>query len=291
MAGRFRQHAAKLGVLQREVKDRPQITRLVPGVVAHPVELDREDGALRQEPAQPVGELDLASLTPAGLLQGGIDVGSEQVPADDREVRRRFFRGRLLDEIGDPVDAAAQRVARNDAVAAHRLARHPLHEQDRTVDLGVRGQHLPERGRVGVDDVVAQHHRERLVADPLAADEHRVAEAEGLGLAGRRQLDARRELAEPGEQGRLPAPGEHGVEGRVRGEVVLEHPLAGAVHEDDVRQARRGRLLDAVLDDRLVDDGQQLLGEHRGGGQDARAEPGGGKHGLANRAGGRHRGA
>ena len=41
------------------------------------------------------------------------------------------------------------------------------------------------------------------------------------------------------------------------------------------------RLLDPVLDDRLVDERQHLLGLRLGGGQEARAEAGGGEDGLA----------
>ena len=48
------------------------------------------------------------------------------------------------------------------------------------------------------------------------------------------------------------------------------------------------RLLDAVLDDRLVDQRQHLLGLRLGGRQEARAEAGGGEDGLANRRVGHH---
>ena len=40
---------------------------------------------------------------------------------------------------------------------------------------------------------------------------------------------------------------------------------------------------DAVLDDRLVDEHQHLLGLRLGGGQEPRAQAGGGKHRLADR--------
>ena len=189
------------------------------------------------------------------------------------------------------MDAVAQRFAGDDAVAADRLAGHPLDEEDRAVDLCEHRQHLGERGRVGVDDVVAQHDPERLVADRLAADEHRVAQSQRLVLEHRRQRDAGGELAQAVQQRRFAAPGELRVEGRVPAEMVFEYPLPGAVHQNDLRQTGRDRLLDAVLDDRLVDDWQQLLGEHRGGRQDAGPESGRGEHDFPNRVGGRHRGA
>ena len=70
----------------REMEDGAEVARLVPGVVAHPVELDREDRTLREETPQPVGQLDLAAQTSGRLLQRGVDVGSEQIPPDDRQV-------------------------------------------------------------------------------------------------------------------------------------------------------------------------------------------------------------
>ena len=269
-------------MLAREMEDGAQVARLVAGVVAHAVELDREDGALGEQAPQPVGQLDLAAPALPGLLQRAEDVGREQVPPDDGEVRRRVSRGGLLDEIGDPVDAPAESFGGDHSVAADRLARHPLDEQDRAVHLREHRQHPGQRGRVGVDHVVAQHHRERLVADPLAADQHRVAQPPRLVLDRRRQIDAGRQRPQAVEQRRLAAAGKGGVEGRVRAEVVFQHPLAGAADQHDLRQARRDRLFDAVLDDRLVDDGQQLLGQHRRGRQDAGPEARGGEDGLAN---------
>ena len=65
-------------------------------------------------------------------------------------------------------------------------------------------------------------------------------------------------------------------------EVILDGVLAAAGDEDDVVDAGRDRLLDAVLDDRLVDERQHFLRLRLGGGQEAGAEAGGGKDGLSN---------
>ena len=67
-------------------------------------------------------------------------------------------------------------------------------------------------------------------------------------------------------------------------EVVLDGVLAAAGDDDDVGEAGRHRLLDHVLDDRLVDERQHLLRLRLGGGQEARAEAGGGEDGLADAA-------
>ena len=63
--------------------------------------------------------------------------------------------------------------------------------------------------------------------------------------------------------------------------MVLDGVLAAAGDDDDAGEARGHRLLDDVLDDRLVDEGQHLLGLGLGGGQEAGAEAGGGEDGLA----------
>ena len=57
--------------------------------------------------------------------------------------------------------------------------------------------------------------------------------------------------------------------------------LAAPGDEDELLAAGRCRLLQRVLDDRLVDDRQHLLGQHLGRGQHPRAQPGHRKHNLA----------
>src|SRR6266567_7076661 len=57
-------------------------------------------------------------------------------------------------------------------------------------------------------------------------------------------------------------------------EVVDDGALAAAGHHDHLLDPARDRLLDAVLDRRLVDEGQHLLRLRLGHGQEARAETG-----------------
>ena len=54
-------------------------------------------------------------------------------------------------------------------------------------------------------------------------------------------------------------------------------PLLAAGDDDDLLDAGRDRLLDAVLDDRLVDERQHLLGLRLGRGQEPCAPAGGRK--------------
>jgi hypothetical protein len=64
-------------------------------------------------------------------------------------------------------------------------------------------------------------------------------------------------------------------------EVILDRTLVAAGDNDDLGQAGGHRLLDHVLDCRLVHQGQHFLGLCLGGGQKSRAEPGRGEDGLA----------
>src|SRR5439155_980998 len=62
------------------------------------------------------------------------------------------------------------------------------------------------------------------------------------------------------------------LEGAV--EVVLERPLVASGDDEDVADAGAHGFLHDVLDGRLVDDGQHLLGLRLGRGQEPGAEPG-----------------
>ena len=64
-------------------------------------------------------------------------------------------------------------------------------------------------------------------------------------------------------------------------EMVFDGALAAASDNDDIRHARIHRFLDAILDQRLVDQGEHLFRLSFGGGKEARAETGGGKNRFA----------
>ena len=129
---------------------------------------------------------------------------------------------------------------------------------------------------------VRQHHRERLVADDVAGAPHRMAEAErrllpgeahgaGFGLVARQNLHL----------GLLAARGQRGVEFVHPVEMILDHALVAAGDEDEMLDAGFPRLVDHILDQRLVDDGQHFLRHRLGGGQDAGAEAGDRENGFA----------
>ena len=134
-----------------------------------------------------------------------------------------------------------------------------------------------------IDDIVAEDDGERFVADQVARDEHRVAEPERFALADVREVDEVRDLADLGEQLLLAARFEERFELDRDVEVIFNRVLAASGDEDDVVDAGGDRLLDAVLDDRLVDQRQHLFRLRFGRGKKPSAKTGGREDGFSNR--------
>ena len=140
---------------------------------------------------------------------------------------------------------------------------------------------LADARPVADDHVVGQDHRERLVADQVLGHEHRVAQPELFLLADVRHLGQvadRPHLAEHLDVALLL---EQVLELVGEVEMVLDRPFLARGDDDDLLDAGRHRLLDGVLDDRLVDQRQHLLRLRLGGGEEAGAPSGGRKDSLA----------
>ena len=142
--------------------------------------------------------------------------------------------------------------------------------------------HLRKAARRVQHQFVRQHHRERLVADDVARAPHRMAEAERRLLPGKTHgagvgLVARQNFL----LGLLAARRKRGVELEHPVEMILDHALVAAGDEDEMLDAGLPGLVDHILDQRLVDDGQHFLRHRLGGGQDAGAETGDREDGFA----------
>ena len=137
--------------------------------------------------------------------------------------------------------------------------------------LGLDGEHLLEQVVAGVDQVVAEQHGERLVADERRGLQHRVAEALGLALADEVHLGDVGGLVHRGQPVGVALLLQRRLELRGAVEEVLDRGLVAAGDHQHLGQAGAGGLLDDVLQRRAVDDRQQLLGHGLGGGQEAGA--------------------
>ena len=194
---------------------------------------------------------------------------------------------RLLHEALDPVEArvaaglavGGRRV--DDAVAIRLVRRHLHHGHDRGVRLPVGVDELADAGPFGRHHVIGEDHRERLVAHQLAGHEDRVAQAQLLLLADVADLGQVADVAHPAQHLDVAAFLEQVLELVRRVEVVLDGPLLRAGHDDDLLDAGGHRLFHGVLDDRLVDQGQHLLGLRLGGGQEPGAPASGREDGFA----------
>ena len=158
-----------------------------------------------------------------------------------------------------------------------------LHRHDIVAGLGVEFDHLLHAAHVGLHDHVGEEQREGLVADQVARAPHRVAEAERHllacvgGLAGRRlqPLEAIELLGFSALLQRI-------VEFELDVEMILDDRLVASGHEDEVLYARLTRLVDHILDHRLVDHGDHFLRDCLGRRQEAGSQSRYREDGLAN---------
>ena len=141
---------------------------------------------------------------------------------------------------------------------------------------------LADARSVPDDHVVGQDHRERLVADEVLGHEHRVPEAELLLLADVGHLGEVADCADLAEHLDVALLLEQVLELVGEVEVVLDRALLAGGDDDDLLDPRGDGLFDRVLDDRLVDERQHLLGLRLGRGQEAGAPAGGREDGLSN---------
>ena len=141
---------------------------------------------------------------------------------------------------------------------------------------------LREPARLAADDVVGQDHREGLVANQVRGAGHGVAEAQRLILAHVGNFPAGHCRAAHGLE-RVPLAGR--IEARLQlggvVEVVAQRRLAARGHEYEVLDAGLAGLLDGVVNQRPVDEGQDFLRDRLRGGQEARAQPRDGENCLA----------
>ena len=135
---------------------------------------------------------------------------------------------------------------------------------------------------------VGQKQREGFAADQVSRAPHGMAEAERFLLAG--EAHGARTGGLIGQfldDVVLAATRQRVFEFILPVEVIFDHALVAAGHEDEMFDAGFTGLVDHQLNDRTIDDGQHLLGHRPGRRQEAGAEPGDGQDGLGDR--GKHR--
>src|SRR5579864_9171794 len=278
------QALAHVGARQPEGDVGAQESGLRTAIMPLAFELDAVKTLRPRQSDHGVGELDLAARAALMPLQDLEDLRLQDVAPGDREVRRRAALRWLLHHAFDLEQAPLTLADAADAVLMGQMVRHLLYrEQVRLVRQHLRRRdHLREAARRVQHQLIRQHHRERLVTYDVARAPDRMAEAERGLLAGKAHraslgLVARQNLL----LGLLAARGQRRVELVHAIEMILDHTLVAAGHEDEMLDAGLLGLVDDILDQRLVDDGQHFLRHGLGGRKNTGAEAGDRKDGFA----------
>ena len=207
----------------------------------------------------------------------------QHVAAEDRQVARRLAGPGLLHHAGDRhqpvlVDGAG---GLDGPVGRDLLGPEALERQHRRAGALVGRHHVgQDRGVLG-HEVVGEQHGEGLVADVVASHPDGVAEPARLVLADEVDVGHRGDGLHLGQEVELAAALERRLQLGRAVEVVLDGLLRPAGHDQDVGDAGPHGLLDHVLDARLVDQGEHLLGRGLRGRQEPGAQACRGDHCLA----------
>ena len=210
------------------------------------------------------------------------DAWGQDVAADNRQRRRGILGFRLLDDGADLLQAVVDPAGSDDAIAARIGARHVLHAEYRAAVVIVGVRHLLHDRRLAVEQVVGKQYRERFVADHRFRTEHGVAEPERLRLADVDAVDVLRDhVAHEMQQLALAPRFEFGFQFVGLIEMVFDGPLRAPGNEDHVGDSRRHSLLDRILDQGFVYDGQHFLRARLGRREETGPQPRDRKDGLS----------
>ena len=248
--------------------------------MADGVDLDRVERLLADQLRHRIRQLDFAAGPRLAFVEDAHHVRLKDIAADHGKIGRSGFGLGLFDQAEHFRDGAVLLAGSDYTIAVGAFPRHFL-GGEHVAAIAVPGiDHLLERAGCAGHQVVGKQHRERLVADDLASAPDSVAETERL------LLPDRDELAEAGARrlqrieafALLPHRGFE-LEGGI--EIIDQRRLSAAGDEDQLLDPRLARFVDRILDQRPVDDRQQLLRDRLGGGQKSGAEARDWKNGLA----------
>src|SRR2546421_10338759 len=139
--------------------------------------------SLLQQGAHSVGDLNLADGPRRRVLDFSKNVRGQNVAADDCQIRRRLREGWFLNHVLDLVNAVTDFVDVKHAKARDGLPGN-LHSADnRRLIFFVNFDQLFQRRYFSIDDVIAEHDGERLVADKIASLQNGMTQPQRFTLA------------------------------------------------------------------------------------------------------------
>ncbi len=184
-----------------------------------------------------------------------------RIPPDQDPVTRRQAGHRLLHQVRDRDHVLFGSWRDGSAAVLRDLLRFDLHQRHHAAAVALAHLDHPGQQRVAaVDQVVAEQHRERLVADVPVGAQHGVAEPLRVALPHVVHGGQLAGLAYLGQAFAGLLGGQRLLQLVGPVEMVLDGDLAAPSDEQHVIQAGGDGLLHHVLDRRLVDDRQHSLG-------------------------------
>ena len=224
---------------------------------------------------QRVGKIHFALGRRRRAADDVVDVGIDDVAADDGVVGKFVFDGGLFHDLFDLIAALAH-LFRLDVGVLCNVAVGNFHHRDgglarlfKAVDQLLYAWHST---LVGIDDVVAEQNGEGFVARERLRVQDGVCKPDGVLLPDKIHIGEVFHLARDGQKLLFAVVFEQCVQfGRII-EKVFQYLFVAAGDDQDVFDARRNGLFHDILQRRFIDDGQHLFADRFGDGQEARAE-------------------
>ncbi|CDN42117.1 hypothetical protein BN871_AV_00050 [Paenibacillus sp. P22] len=208
---------------------------------------------------QAVRQLDLAVLARLRSFEQAEYGRVEHVAPDDSPIGRRFAGSRLLHQVPDAGEHAFAFQIR-DAVFVGLIPRNLHDRDDRRSGFPVEVHHLAQAWLRRAQNVVAQQHRKRLVADEAAGAEHRMAQAKRLPLADVDDVGQLGNAADDLQRLLVASCFQLVLQLDRFVEVVFDRALAAAADDHDALDAGCGGFFHDILNGRLVDERHHFLG-------------------------------
>src|ERR1017187_4958784 len=283
----FPERATQIVTAQGEFNGGLKKPELVAGIVAGTFEPVRINGTRAQQMAQRIRQLDFRSGTRFDRLQRLKYLRDQHVAADDRQVGRRLRWFGLFHEVPNaeyavPVAVVGDRLGVDRAISRDVLRGNLHHGHHRRAEELVDVQQLAQAGRFGVDHIVGQDYRERLIPHQLHGAQNGVSQPQGFLLPSVRNVDHVGDVAHDRKQILLAPRFKHVFQLEADVKMIFDGALAAAGDDNDVLNSGMQRLLDAILNERFIDQRQHLHRLRLGGGQEAAAKPPGREYGFAN---------
>jgi len=243
---------------------------LIPAIVTNALEAHAMERMRANHLGHGIGELDLAARTRIEVGEVAEYFGQQHITADDRKGGRCDFGIWFFDE---PLYSHERTILAGDienSITVRLLARHFLHGHDIAARFPVGVQELGEARRTAVNEVIRQDDGERLLAHEMTGAPDGVTETLRFLLANKTHIAwLGQNSVQPPELVGLSLCEQRVLELKGAVEIVLDRSLAAPCDEDELLDTRSARFIHSILNERAIDDRQQLLRHRLGDGKES----------------------